>query len=46
MIVFANDKQKIQFITMEFKQTVIEALQYYVFCLVDPRDKKIFYIGK
>ena len=31
---------------MEFKQTVIEALQYYVYCLVDPRDKKIFYIGK
>ena len=31
---------------MELKQTVIEALQYYVYCLVDPRDKKIFYIGK
>ena len=31
---------------MEFKQTVIEALQYYVYCLVDPRDNKIFYVGK
>lgn len=31
---------------MEFKQSVIEALQHYVYCLVDPRDKKIFYIGK
>lgn len=31
---------------MEFKQTVIEALKYYVYCLVDPRDNKIFYIGK
>jgi len=31
---------------MEFKQSVIEALQYYVYCLVDPRNKKIFYIGK
>lgn len=31
---------------MEFKQSVIESLQYYVYCLVDPRDDKIFYIGK
>lgn len=31
---------------MEFKQSVIEALKYYVYCLVDPRDNKIFYIGK
>ena len=31
---------------MEFKQTVIKALQYYVYCLVDPRNNKIFYIGK
>lgn len=30
----------------EFKQSVIEALQYYVYCLVDPRDNRIFYIGK
>lgn len=30
----------------EFKISVIEALQYYVYCLVDPRTKKIFYIGK
>ncbi len=31
---------------MEFKQSVIESLGYYVYCLLDPRDKKIFYIGK
>ena len=31
---------------MEFKQSVKEALQFYVYCLVDPRDNKIFYIGK
>lgn len=31
---------------MEFKRTVIEALKYYVYCLVDPRDNKVFYIGK
>lgn len=31
---------------MEFKQTVIEALQFYVYCLVDPRDNRIFYVGK
>ena len=31
---------------MEFKQSVIEALQCYVYCLVDPRDNKIFYVGK
>ena len=31
---------------MEFKQSVIEALQFYVYCLVDPRDNKIFYVGK
>lgn len=31
---------------LEFKQTVIEALKNYVYCLVDPRDNKIFYIGK
>ena len=30
----------------EFKTSVIEALQYYVYCLVDPRSNKIFYIGK
>lgn len=30
----------------EFKPSVIEALQYYVYCLVDPRSNKIFYIGK
>lgn len=31
---------------MEFNNTVVKALGYYVYCLVDPRDKKIFYIGK
>ena len=30
----------------EFKTSVIEALQCYVYCLVDPRTDKIFYIGK
>jgi hypothetical protein len=30
----------------EFKQSVIEALQHYVYCLVDPRTNKIFYIGE
>ena len=30
----------------EFPIPVIEALQYYVYCLVDPRTSKIFYIGK
>lgn len=30
----------------EFKTSVIEALQYYVYCLVDPRTNKIFYIGE
>ena len=29
-----------------FKTSVIEALQYYVYCLVDPRTNRIFYIGK
>ncbi|MCQ2246644.1 MAG: endonuclease [Bacteroidaceae bacterium] len=31
---------------MKFTTAVKEALQYYVYCLVDPRDNKIFYIGK
>lgn len=31
---------------MEFKQSVKEALAYYVYALVDPRNNKIFYIGK
>lgn len=30
----------------KFKQSVIEALGYYVYALVDPRDNRIFYIGK
>jgi hypothetical protein len=29
-----------------FSQKAQEQLGYYVYCLVDPRDKKIFYIGK
>ena len=31
---------------MTFKQSVKEALGYYVYALVDPRDNKIFYVGK
>lgn len=31
---------------MGFSQKVKEALAYYVYALVDPRDKRIFYIGK
>ena len=31
---------------MEFKQSVKDALAYYVYALVDPRNNKIFYIGK
>lgn len=31
---------------MEFKQRVKEVIAFYVYALVDPRDKKIFYIGK
>ena len=29
---------------MKFKESVIEELQFYVYCLVDPRDNKIFYV--
>ena len=29
-----------------FSQKVQEELGYYVYCLVDPRNKKIFYVGK
>lgn len=29
-----------------FKESVKEALKYYVYALVDPRDKRIFYVGK
>lgn len=35
-------KKKIQ----KFSQVAKEKLKYYVYCLVDPRTKKIFYIGK
>lgn len=28
----------------EFQPAVIEALKYYVYCLVNPRGNKIFYI--
>ncbi len=30
----------------QFSQKVIEELGYYVYALIDPRDQKIFYIGK
>lgn len=30
----------------EFTQAVCEKIGYYVYFLRDPRDKKIFYIGK
>ena len=30
----------------QFNQNTIEALAYYVYALVDPRDNRIFYIGK
>ena len=29
-----------------FKQSVIESLKCYVYALVDPRDNRIFYVGK
>lgn len=29
-----------------FKQSIKDALKYYVYALVDPRDKRIFYVGK
>ena len=29
-----------------FSQAAIEGLNHYVYCLVDPRDKRIFYIGE
>jgi hypothetical protein len=31
---------------IQFSRTTIEALRYYVYALVDPRDNKIFYVGK
>lgn len=31
---------------MKFSIAVQEALGHYVYCLVDPRNKKIFYVGK
>ncbi len=33
-------------VTKIFNQRTIESLAYYVYALVDPRDNKIFYIGK
>ena len=29
-----------------FSPTTLERLRYYVYCLLDPRDNKIFYVGK
>ena len=31
---------------MQFNQNVIEELNYYVYCIINPRDNKIFYVGK
>lgn len=31
---------------ISFKQSVTEALKCYVYALIDPRDNRIFYIGK
>ena len=30
----------------KFSQKALEELEYYVYCLVDPRDKTVFYVGK
>ena len=30
----------------EFSKVTIENIGYYVYCLIDSRDKTIFYIGK
>ena len=30
----------------EFSQSTIENIGYYVYCLIDSRDKTIFYVGK
>ena len=32
--------------TKEFSQAAIEKLNYYVYCLIDPRNNEVFYIGK
>lgn len=29
-----------------FRENVIEQVDYYVYLMVDPRDKTIFYVGK
>lgn len=46
--IFANNRNKKDFMskTIEFNQATIEALAYYVYALVDPRNNRIFYIGK
>lgn len=31
---------------MAFKSSIVDALGSYVYCLVDPRDNRIFYVGK
>jgi hypothetical protein len=33
-------------IGMRFDENTSQKLQYYVYALIDPRDKKPFYIGK
>lgn len=30
----------------EFSKVTIENIGYYIYCLIDSRDKTIFYIGK
>lgn len=32
--------------TNEFSQKTKEELKYYVYALIDPRNNKIFYVGK
>ena len=29
-----------------FSTAIIEKINYYIYCLVDPRNQNIFYIGK
>ena len=29
-----------------FSTSIIEKLAYYIYCLIDPRDGNIFYVGK
>ena len=40
-----KDKEQMD-MEKSFKQSVIEGLRCYVYALVDPRDNRIFYVGK